>query len=181
MRVHIVLTIRMRQIDFATEETIMEDDIVFSSPMFDIGDDVDFNNAIALLLAKIESFTERGSNWIVVGIEKIDFRLIAYRSTPLFKGHSSRSTMYKLPPYIRNKKAVINLQYSPTQYNQSECFKWAVIATIHHTDIQSQSHKNFQSQYKNSKHATIFKTSHSHSQSAKPKNSSNKIPAYSSI
>ena len=79
MRVHIVLTIRMRQIDFATDKTIMEDDIVFSSPMFDIGDDIDFNNAIALLLAKIESFTERGSNWIVVGIEKIDFRLIAYR------------------------------------------------------------------------------------------------------
>lgn len=89
-RVHIVLTIRMRQVDFAEEEVIREEDITFSSMPFDIADDDEFERAIAQLLAKIETFSEKGSNWIVAGVEKIDFKLIAYRSSTLFKNHTSR-------------------------------------------------------------------------------------------
>ena len=37
----------------------------------------------------------------------------------------------KLPPWIANKRAVIN-----PKNNDEECFKWAVVAALHHKDIK---------------------------------------------
>ena len=46
------------------------------------------------------------------------------------------SSYIELPGWIQNKKAVINLQNK-----DEECFKWAVIAALHHEDIKQNPEK----------------------------------------
>ena len=152
-RVHLVLNVRMKQVDPSTGETVRTENSVFSSRPFIISDREAFLTALARLLSLLESYTEKGSNWIVVGIDSVDFRLISYRSVPQFRGRSMQRPQYKLHPYIQNKKAVLNLQYHDTQYTQGECFKWALIAAIHHTEVGRMSalrhsaYKQFESKY----------------------------------
>ena len=145
-RVHAVLTVRMRQIDATTGNTLREEPIIFSTRPFNIFDLEDFERAMTSLIAMIESFTDRGSNWVVVGLDKIDFKVTRYRSVPAFRGRATPTACYKLPPRLQKKKAVINLAYNPAQYKQDECFKWAYLAAIHHKDIGT-GNKNRQSKY----------------------------------
>ena len=152
-RVHIVLNIRMKQVDPSTGETVRIESTTFSSTPFDVSDREGFLTALAQILARLESFTERGSNWVVVGLDSIDFCLVSYRSVPTFSGRSVCKTQYKLHPYIRNKAAVLNLQFVDSQYNRNDCFKWAFIASIHHSEVPETSryrqsaYKQFESRY----------------------------------
>ena len=52
---------------------------------------------------------------------------ISFHEVQLTRG----STYTNLPAWIANKKAVIN----PQNQNNEECFKWAVIAALHHEKI----------------------------------------------
>ena len=64
------------------------------------------------------------SDYLFHGIVSLD---VDIHEVELTRGNS----YIKLPEWIANKKAVIN----PKNEHDDECFKWAVIAALHHEEI----------------------------------------------
>jgi len=77
------------------------------------------NNAFHVLIEKVDTFTQRGSNWKVQFVHSLDFKFSRYY--PLAGGQAC--TRIRLPPKIKNKKAVLNLK-PPS----NECFLYSLLA-----------------------------------------------------
>ena len=88
----------------------------------------DINDLRERMLAYIKTQTENpkftGSGFT---LDKIMHMYINFHRLALTRG----GCYIELPEWLKNKKAVIN-----PQNNDEECFKWAVIAALHHKDIK---------------------------------------------
>ena len=88
----------------------------------------DINDLRQRMLACIKTqtgnpkFTDSGFT-----LDKIMHLYINFHKLALTQGGS----YIELPEWLKNKKAVVN-----PQSNDEECFKWAVIAALHHKDIK---------------------------------------------
>ena len=95
----------------------------FNSLMTEFFEGSDINDLIQRMLAHIKTqtenpkFPESGFSLDKIMHLYINFHRLAY---------------IELPEWIKNKKAVIN-----PQNKDEECFKWAVIAALHHEEIIS--------------------------------------------
>jgi hypothetical protein len=78
------------------------------------------DDSIDLLMHRVQEWESKGSGWQFVRIVSQAIDIVKY--TPV-KG----SSYIDLPVYLKNKKAIINVK----NLNDNECFKWAVLASIH--------------------------------------------------
>jgi hypothetical protein len=93
------------------------------------GDDVD--EALQALVDAVEGWLEamhcEGSESALVGT--ISMRL-EMADAPLFSG-GARSWHSRLPPSLKNKKALLDVQVPDEDEWESRCFQWAVVAGLH--------------------------------------------------
>ena len=88
----------------------------------------DINDLIRRILAYIKTQTENPKfPESGFSLDKIMHLYINFHRLVLTRGRSYN----ELPECIKNKKAAINLRNK-----DEECFKWAVIAALHHQDIK---------------------------------------------
>ena len=85
------------------------------------------------LKSMIEKFCEKDSDLIFDGVEFADIKVT------LLENHSGEGS-FKLPPSLKNKSAVINVDC------ESHCFKYAVLSILHYQDVKT--HRYRTSQYK---------------------------------
>ena len=103
-----------------------------------VEDIVDFIDMLYNKLeAHIDKFVKKGSNWIVADVEEIAIRIVKYN---ILKG-ASASSSFKVPQQLINKRCILNINGT----RQNDCFKWAVIVSLHHH--QQSSHKNLLTKY----------------------------------
>lgn len=113
-------------------DKIIEDNKSFISesfPISQLSDVIDLynRNVMEVLTKTIEDFQETDSGWT---LKRINFLTVhIHKYNPLRAG-----SFIKLPPFIQNKKACINIQ-NDDQY----CFKWAVISALMHQDVGEES------------------------------------------
>ena len=100
----------------------------FNSKMVEIfqGSNIDeiLGKMFAYIKTQIENPALPKSAFTLDSIMHLD---ISFYELQLTRG----STYINLPPWIANKKAVIN----PQNHKDDECFKWGVIASLHHEEI----------------------------------------------
>lgn len=70
------------------------------------------------IMNKLEEFQEQDSGWTLIRIKTVEVNINKYQC---LRG----SRHFKLPDFINNKKAVINVQN-----NDVYCFKWAIISAV---------------------------------------------------
>ena len=101
----------------------------FNSMMAEFFDASDINDLIQRMLAYIKPQTEN-PKFPKSGftLDKIMHLYINFHRLALTRGAS----YIELPKWIKSKKAVIN-----PQNKDEECFKWAIIATLHHEEIKN--------------------------------------------
>ena len=104
-------------------------DKAFNSEMTEIykGSDLDeiINKMLAHMKTQIGNAALTNSRFV---FDEVLFLDVNFHHLDLTRG----SSYIPLPNLIANKKAVIN----PENENDEECFKWAVIAALHHGDIK---------------------------------------------
>ena len=102
--------------------------MLFNSLMTEFLDASDINNLIQRMLAYIKAQTEN-PKFPESGftLDKIMHLYINFHRVALTRGGS----YIELPKWLKSKKAVIN-----PQNKDEECFKWAVIAALHHEEIK---------------------------------------------
>jgi hypothetical protein len=126
IKVYATIRVLMHKINISTGEVEKEDYCHFSSKsqaiqsMEDVTDFID--KVYNKLDAHIDQFLKKGSNWIVADIEQMSIRIVKYNI--LREGSSS----LKIPTWLLAKKAILNINYP----KDDECFKWAVIVSLHH-------------------------------------------------
>ena len=100
----------------------------FNSLMTELLEAGDINDLIQRMLAYIKTQTEN-PKFCESGftLDKIMHMYINFHRLALTRG----SSYTELPEWIKNKKALIN-----PQNKDEECFKWAVIAALHHEEIK---------------------------------------------
>ena len=100
---------------------------VFNGKMTEVfqGSDIEelLQNMFAYIKTHIENLKLPKSGFTLDSITQLD---IGFHKLALTRG----SSYIKVPPWIASKKALIN-----PQNTDEECFKWAVIASLHHQDI----------------------------------------------
>ena len=100
---------------------------VFNGKMTEVfqGSDIEelLQNMFAYIKTQIENLKLPKSGFTLDSITQLD---IGFHKLALTRG----SSYIKVPPWIASKEAVIN-----PQNTDEECFKWAVIASLHHQDI----------------------------------------------
>ena len=101
----------------------------FNSLMTEFCEDSDINKLIKRMLAHIKAQTEN-PKFLESGfaLDKIMHLYINFHRLVLTRV----SSYIELLKWIKNKKAVIN----PQSNKDEECFKWAVIAALHHEEIK---------------------------------------------
>src|SRR5277367_2215965 len=126
----------MMKINIADGKVDKEDVCYFTTKAAPIQTEADITGFIdnigKKLDSSIEKYTTNGSNWVVAGIENIALRLVKYR---LLRGGAAGT--FQLPRELAKKKCVLNID---SQNN--ECFKYAIIAALHHAEIDDQHNKN---------------------------------------
>lgn len=81
-----------------------------------------YNESQDKILNTIETYLNTGSGWCVHRVRMLELNIVRYR--PI---HGANSSYIKLPPFIANKKAVINVK-NP---NDNKCFLWSVLAYLY--------------------------------------------------
>src|SRR5271156_1376568 len=139
IKVYATVKVLMHKINISTGEVEKEDYCHFSSKsqaiqsMEDITEFID--KVYNKLDAHIDQFLKTGSNWVVADIEQMSIRLVKYN---ILRGGGSKSSSLKIPTWLLAKKPILNIN-SP---NDDECFKWAVIVSLHHKFINNTNHRN---------------------------------------
>ena len=102
--------------------------MLFNSLMTEFLDASDINNLIQRMLAYIKAQTEN-PKFPESGftLDKIMHLYINFHKLVLTRG----SSYIELPEWIKSKKNVIN-----QQNNDEECYKWAVIESLHHKETK---------------------------------------------
>ena len=103
-------------------------EIAFNSLITEFFDANDVNDFIQRMLAYIKAQTENPKfSESGFTLDKIMHLYINFHRLVLTRG----SSYNELPKWMKSKKAVIN-----SQNKDEECFKWAVIAALHHKEIK---------------------------------------------
>ena len=104
-------------------------DLPFNSKMMEIFQGSNIEEILEKMFANIKTQVENPklpeSGFEFVRIIHLD---ISFHKLQLTRG----SSYIDLPVWIASKKAVLN----PQNKKDEECFKWAVIAALHHEDIK---------------------------------------------
>jgi len=82
----------------------------------------------------IQLYANRASNWLLLSVNK--FELIAHKPEDLDGGCGRKVA---LPKSVT--RCVINLEGEPS----SECFKYAIVAAVHHSDIDTKNKEHLKS------------------------------------
>ena len=102
---------------------IKEDKAYFDSPTFNNLESDDVQHLIDIsketILGQMEAYSEKGSNWVFKEVVKLEIHTIEYNPN---KG----SSYIDLPSWIKNKKAIINLQNK-----DDKCFLWCILRYLH--------------------------------------------------
>ena len=119
-KVYLNLVARMKNLNDETE-----DSQTFYSGEIEIFPGTDFDDIIGKMKKNIfENFekmeTAVGSGWALVKIQNLKLHFAEFKT---LKG----SSYVNLPDWIKNKKAVINIQNK----NDNECFKWCIPRAMH--------------------------------------------------
>ena len=114
--------------DGTTGDNYIRVEMPFNSLMTEFFEASDINDLIQRMLAYIKTQTEN-PKFPESGftLDKIMHLYINFHRLALTRGGS----YIELPKWIKSKKAVIN-----PQNKDEECFKWAVIAALHHEEIK---------------------------------------------
>lgn len=80
-------------------------------------------NIVEHILRNLDEFQERDSGWALSSIINLVININKY--TPQLG-----SSFIELPQQIDNKKACVNVR----NYDDDECFKWAVLSALHPAD-----------------------------------------------
>ena len=108
--------------DARTGDNYIRVEMPFNSLMTEFFEGSNINDLMQPMLAYIKTQVESGFL-----LDKIMHLYIYFHRLALIRG----SSYTELPKWIKSKKAVINPQ------NKNEgCFKWAVIAALHHEEIK---------------------------------------------
>ena len=84
-------------------------------------DDADFVEMQRDLASQLDRFTNQGSGWSLDSVSSFIVNISLYR--PLSPG----SSYIESPVFIKNKRAVVNVENN----NDNECFKWAVLSALY--------------------------------------------------
>lgn len=82
------------------------------------------NNIVQLIMNRVDDIALRGSGFALRSINELIINMNKF--DPI-----RSSSFIQLPPYLANKKAIINVQ----NYDDEECFKWAILSCIHHKNV----------------------------------------------
>ena len=98
-----------------------------SSYIFDF--DLWFQEHLHSLLSHLETFTKKGSNWILNRIVNVELNLI---TTPLLQGGHP----FPLPEKLRKSRAVINVNS-----DGNTCFLYSILSVLHYHDLKHSRNK----------------------------------------
>ena len=114
--------------DGTTGDNYIRTEMPFNSFMTKFFEASDISDLIQRMLAYIKAQTEN-PKFPESGftLDKIMHLYINFHRLVLTRG----SSYNELPEWMKSKKAVIN-----SQNKDEECFKWAVIAALHHEEIK---------------------------------------------
>ena len=124
-----------RDLDDGTSgDNYIRNEMPFNSLMTEFFEANDINDLIQRMLAYIKAQTEN-PKFPESGftLDKIMHLCRNFHKLALTRGGS----YIELPKWLKSKKAVIN-----PQNKDEECFKWAVIAALHHEDIKHHPERN---------------------------------------
>lgn len=82
------------------------------------------NDIVQFIVNRVDDIALKGSGFALRSINEMIINLNKY--DPI-RG----SSFIKLPAYLANKKAIINVR----NYGDEECFKWAILSNIHHQNV----------------------------------------------
>ena len=135
------ITVLMHKINITDGSVEKEDYSYFSSKAVPIQTEEDIDDFIDQIYNKLEAhidkFLRKGSNWIVADVEQIAIRFVKYNILS-GSGNKSSSSSFTIPPELLAKKCIINID---SNGNQNDCFKWAIIVSLHHSSISDQKHR----------------------------------------
>src|SRR5438552_14281350 len=94
-----------------------------------------FNDMRNDIVNRVDKYTKEGSGWVLCKI--ISFKLFLYRFNLNYGGQKT-----ELPYDLQQKRCVINI-------DSNNCFKWAVLAALHHHEIENQSRATAYTQWEN--------------------------------
>ena len=119
---------KLKELDDGSGDKYIRIEMPFNSLMTEFFEGSDINHLIKRMLAHIKTQTEN-PKFLESGftLDKIMHLYINFHRLALTRGSSYTG----LPKWIKSKKAVINLQNK-----DEECFKWAIIAALHHEEIK---------------------------------------------
>ena len=126
-KVQLSMWMKWKKIEEDNETTVEK---AFNSKMMEIfqGSNIDeiLEKMFAFIKTQVENPALPKSGFTLDRIMHLD---ISFHELQLTRG----SSYIEIPAWIANKKAVIN----PKNEKDEECFKWAVIASLHHEEINS--------------------------------------------
>ena len=110
-------------------------ELAFNSKLTEIFEGSNLKNILNEMISHMKSQIENPK----LLDSKFKFNKVIYLDIDFHKLNLTRGSSYiPLPKQIADKKAIIN----PKNENDEECFKWAVIASLHHEDIEKDPTKN---------------------------------------
>ena len=128
-KMQICLKVKLKKMDTAQTTNYFNCKQIIVLP----GDDFEelLINPLAGILLQVDEFQEKGSGWIFNEVKQMDVHIAKYQ--PL-RG----STFVQLPNYIRNKRAVVNVQN-----NDNKCFVWAILSALYPVNRSSHRRMNY--------------------------------------
>ena len=104
-------------------------ELPFNSKLTEIFEGSNLENILNGMISHMESQIENPK----LLDSKFNFNKVIYLDIDFHKLNLTRGSSYiPLPNKIASKKAIIN----PKNENDEECFKWAIIESLHHKDIE---------------------------------------------
>jgi len=103
-----------------------------TSVLVNAGQHVDLHNAITLLNNALEQFNTRGSGFVLEYVKRFVVSVVHY--CPL---HGS--TYIHTPAFLAAKRCIVNVQ----NFNDSKCFLWSELFTLHEPKINKQRVSNY--------------------------------------
>ncbi len=138
-KVNPVISVHMQQLD-AAGNIIKEDDFIFSTSAQPIHS-VILEDIISGILGNIFTFTNNGSNWVVVNTNWFDLRISKYDTAPQYRGHGTQTPM---PKRLQAKKACVNV----CNGGGVNCFQYAILSILHYNDASiNTNHRAYSNQY----------------------------------
>lgn len=130
-KVHPVMEVTAVQLN-SEGEIIRRENVLFSIDALALSIEL-IDTMISKLLAKIEHYISRGSNWRIERANYFDMRVTKYYSASDYRGNGAQ----KIPERLLRKGAVVNVKQSTDQ-----CFKYSILACMHAHEVKAEKRNN---------------------------------------